>query len=115
MRWLEACFSVSNCVLCRLSSVICRSDASLAVARADWASITWFENVNDVDLLISSWLEKLSTFPLTVATSLQAEDSRFEALVIVSASFACCSSLSRLLAKRGYRQADTEQSENHSQ
>src|SRR5215467_11677094 len=100
MLWFEARVFVSICVICRLRSVICRSKLSLAVARADLASINSFENANEVDWQVSRRLERVITSPLEAATSVWDEANRFETLVIVSASFSCCASLFRLLTKR---------------
>src|SRR5262245_48237721 len=104
MRWFETCFSASDCalcrVICRLRSVICWSRPSLVVARADFASINSFENVSDAEWQVSSRLERVIASPLKSATSVWHEDSRFEALVIASASLSCCASLVRLLTKR---------------
>src|SRR6516165_3861503 len=104
MRSLDACFSVSDCVVCRvicpLRSAICRSRPSLALAKADLASINSFENVNDVDWQVSSELERVSALSLKAAASVWHDDSRFEELMMASASFSCCASLLCLITKR---------------
>src|SRR3974390_85330 len=101
--WLEACFSVSDClvcwVICRLRSVICRSRPSLVVAKADLASINSFEKINDEDWQVWNRLEIVIASSLKAATSAWHEDKRFEVLVIASASLSCCASLFCLLKK----------------
>jgi len=51
---------------------------------------------------------------LQAATSVWAEDSRFEALVMASASFSCCASSFRLLTKSDTASREAEQSKNYS-